>query len=428
MFYLSLIQKEIIAIAVVIVFLIIGYILVRIYLYNRNKIRENEMLTLNQVIKYKKFGEYLNYKIKKNEEYALYLISINNFDLLERTYNDSTIRTYLRNLARNLSMYLPYGGKIAQTKSRDTFILYVPAVENDYEVFGINLKNAALEQFNRNGISIRKTISIGYIDEKFPTISEQIEKNMFALIQSRRELGTIVKYDQINITSLTDYKNCYDEVRNNSVAFDLQEVVRKGSAEETEIYVNATINNIEFNEYLKSKSKSDQAWINFWLTELIIEKVINVYGNRKIILPISLKMLEKESFFEVFTVILSMSKTSLSQITISIKEDEVIENQIVIKNLLELRNIGIKISFEVKNISQALYSIIQSYHVSRIELSKDVLTNGDLSLEELYYFVKVNQIEVQLNEEIENDEATHIVKNTNNRIIVNGVKKNRGRK
>src|SRR5690554_7493808 len=57
--------------------------------------RSNKMLTMNLVIKHKLFLEYVKYQEKRNQNYLLYLIKINNLGLLEQTYSDHIVRNYL---------------------------------------------------------------------------------------------------------------------------------------------------------------------------------------------------------------------------------------------------------------------------------------------------------------------------------------------
>src|SRR5690554_6046846 len=126
--------------------------------------RSNKMLTMNLVIKHKLFLEYVKYQEKRNQNYLLYLIKINNLGLLEQTYSDHIVRNYLTMIAKTLSIDLPFGGKIAQTNQRDTFIMFYPNIDSDAHLLGKQIQRFAQKIYHENGVHIIKTNSIASID------------------------------------------------------------------------------------------------------------------------------------------------------------------------------------------------------------------------------------------------------------------------
>ena len=156
------------------------------------------MLTLNLVIKYKLFLEYLTYQEHKNQSFYLFLVKINNLSLVENTYGDHVTRNYLTHIAKELSVYLPFGGKVAQTNQRDKFIIYYPSMDEDKELLGKQFKLLAQKTYHENGIHITKTASVAAID------SFNLEALSSTLISSMKHLGKVTLHDE---TIKEDYES-----------------------------------------------------------------------------------------------------------------------------------------------------------------------------------------------------------------------------
>ena len=157
-------QKSLISVGASIIVLVLVYLSIRYYLKSLKKMKKHKMLTLNLVIKYKLFLEYLTYQEHKNQSFYLFLVKINNLSLVENTYGDHVTRNYLTHIAKELSVYLPFGGKVAQTNQRDKFIIYYPSMDEDKELLGKQFKLLAQKTYHENGIHITKTASVAAID------------------------------------------------------------------------------------------------------------------------------------------------------------------------------------------------------------------------------------------------------------------------
>jgi len=160
-------QKSLISFGAIIIIGILIYFGSIWYLKSYKKMKDNKMLTMNLVIKYKLFLEYLSYQDKNKQNYYLFLIKINNLGVLENTYSDYVVKNYLTKIVKELSIYLPFGGKIAQTTQRDTFIIYYPTIDDDPYLLGKQLKLFAQKSYHENGIHITKTNSI---DPLYPAL------------------------------------------------------------------------------------------------------------------------------------------------------------------------------------------------------------------------------------------------------------------
>lgn len=435
MFYLTMFEKQIISASMIIVFIILSYIFIKWFLKNRRKMIKTEMLTLNMVIKFKKFLSYLNYQNKQDEKYILYLVSIDNLDLLERTYDHQTVRTYLRRVAKNLSVYLPYGGKLAQTEKRDTFILYIPESNITEESYAESLKQAASEIFYKDHVSIIKNINITYLKTVSKDYFKDLNSLTKGLIQSTRNLGEVIMSEESTPVITSEYQHVTQSLTQSAVNIMGYDVTRLILDEKSEFYPEVYIDRVPMGEYLEKISISDQAWVNMWGVEALLQQLQTQKVKTKITLPILCLTLEKEGFIERLETLMYNYQYLPEQTIISIKESHISNQQEMIKNLFELKTLGYQISYQIKDITPNLYIDIQAYHVSRIEIEADLLLTQTEMIHELLYFAKVNQIETLVKsnqtdqiETFKNLNVTHLAEKNNQSFTLEKNKKSRGRK
>ena len=123
---MSMVQRTLLIIGSIVVIGTLIYLLIIWYMKTSKADKKNKMITMNLVIKYRLFSEYLDYKIESNESFYIYLLKINNLSQLEQRFNENIVKSFLTRVVKELSVYLPFGGKVAQTNIRDTFIIYYP--------------------------------------------------------------------------------------------------------------------------------------------------------------------------------------------------------------------------------------------------------------------------------------------------------------
>lgn len=419
MLALTLTQEKILSVFLILIFAVLIYLLSIFAIKNYKKSRKTNMLNLNMTIKYKQFKKYVEYQREEETQYILYLLSINNFKQLENYHKPTIISTYLKRVAKNISMYLPYGGKLAQTNQRETFVIYVSNSGFDPYDFGKQLKQAASEIFTVDGKQIQKAISISYITEKTNSLEKQFENLSYGLIESKRRLTEIVKYDESLITSTNDYNqivNKLNELEIKALCYDVHSIKSKFSKEK---YATLVLDNDILSNFIKTIPKIDQAWVNMWLIELILNAYRINMINGTITIPVTIQALEAKSFNYSLSQLIYINNFNPSEVIISISENGSTNLQLAIKNLLELKNLGFKLSYKVKEINNNVYQIVQSYHVDRLELNEELFANNNDILDEFLYFTKVNHLETLLKTE-QNDisnyldmNVTHILRRIN---------------
>ena len=423
---MSTIQITLLIIGTIVVIGTLIYLLIMWYLKSRKIEKKNRMMTMNLVIKYRPFLEYLNYQSTKNESFNIYLVKINNLTALEKRFNDNIVRAYLTRIAKELSVYLPFGGKIAQTNIRDTFIIYYPKTnEDEYEV-GERFKALANKSFTIGGLNIVKTNSVAIVDDL-----DYNNKNLTdTLVTSTRQLGAVTKYDENINNGSSEYFNLITRLNDDIYNVNSFEVIKNNDNRYKEIYNEIIINNNKIKTYLEKVPTIDQAWINL----NIIENLINILNDNNLFLnfslPILLNVLEKDLFVETLEHLIIGNGYLMEQVILSIKITNVTNEEKVIKNLLLLSNLGVKLSIELPNLNQENYSFIQKYNINRLEIDDNLMNDSQIS--ELLYFAKVNNLEIiyktnKKEQDMSELNVTHLtVKNIELKITNN--KKKRGRK
>lgn len=415
-------QKILISVGAFILISILIYLGTIWFLKSQKKMKDNKMLTMNLVIKYKLFLEYLTYQDKKDQNYLLFLVKINNLSIIENTYNDSVVRSYLTSIAKELSVYLPFGGKIAQTKVRDTFIMYYPVIDNDPYQLGKQIQSFAQKIYHENGVHIRMTNSVAIID------SFNLLNLSQAMISSVRNLGEPTFYNAQKHHMSDEYINLIDKLKQQTLKLKSYHIETIRVHKVNEVYNALAINDVDFNEFINRLPVMDQAWVNMYMVSYILNELYqkNIFANVSI--PILLSTIEKVQFINYIETVVKANQFLLENIILSIKITNITDEDQLIKNILALSNLGMKVSINLDEINQNMYNIIRRYHVKRLEVSDEMMRHELIA--DLLYFAKVNHIEVLyktsiLNQDTQKLNVTHITKDE---IKFNEGKQKRGRK
>jgi len=415
-------QKILISIGAIILISILIYLSVFWYLKSNKKMRDNKMLTMNLVIKFKLFLEYLAYQDKKNQNYLLFLVKINNLSILEKTYNDFVVRSYLTSIAKELSVYLPFGGKIAQTKVRDTFIMYYPVIDNDPYQLGKQIQSFAQKVYHENGVQILTTNSVAIID------NNNLSNLSHTMIRSVRNLGEPTFYNPQKDHNSDDFVNLNDKLKQQVFKLKSYHVETIRVHKVNEVYNMLLINDVELNGFMKKLPVVDHAWVNMYVISYILNELYqkNILANVSI--PLLLSTIESAQFVNYIETIIKANQFLLENIILSIQMTSISDEDQLIKNILTLSNLGMKISMNVEDINQNMYNNIRRYNVKRLEINDEMMHHEQIA--DLLYFAKVNHIEVLyktsiLNQDSQKLNVTHITKNE---IMFNEGKQKRGRK
>lgn len=422
---MSTVQRTLIVVASIIVIGTLIYLLFLLYKKNNISSKIERMNTMNLVIKFKYFNEYLNFQNENKEEFSLFLVRINNLNELENKYSDSAVKLYLTVLAKELSIYLPFKGKIAQTNNRDTFIIYYPKTNEDAFDVAWRFKEIISKINTKNNVTISKASSISH--GEMDSINVVLLQK--GLISSIRNLGLITKSDETLNVNLDDYNLVLNKVNSSKQAFTSLKVLNLNN-NSNEIFNILNINDLSFKEYIDSIPNIDQAWVNLIFIENLLSHLKYNSIKYNINVPVNLNVLEKELFNEYLELILNANNFDFNQLILSINLSSINNEDQIIKNLLTLSNFGVKLSLNLTSLNKDIYILIPRYNITRVEVNDSLMNSNEI--EELLYYAKVNNLEIIYKTKNKYDDLktlniTHITDNDLKLKSFN-IKESRGRK
>lgn len=387
-YVLNAFQRTLLVIGIVAIVLIVIYFLFLWYKKALVKDKKTKMTTLSLIINYRNFIEYTKYMQENGEDFDLYLIKINNLTSLENKYSSSGVKSYLNRVIKELSIYLPFGAKISATKDKNIFIVYYPNLEENKLEVGLRFKEVIEKGFTGNNIKIIKRSSVAQINERF-----YVDDNLLnTLICSVRNLGEVTLYNEDIIKNSEEFYNIKEKLKLAEIIYQGQIVKKNKDENYFEKYNTITIEDLKLLDYLKTIPEVDQAWFNIDLLENLLDLLNRNNYLGYLSLPVLLNTIEKEGFISSLEQMVYNNNFHLEHVILSIKITKVNFEEKIIKNILTLINLGVKISLDVNVLNQDIYSLIQKYHIKRLEVD-DLLMNDD-NITELLYFAKVNNLEV----------------------------------
>lgn len=386
------IQKGLLSFGLALLFGAIIFMLFAISRRLTRAIKKHKILSTNIILKPKEFNRYLTYQLQSLELFYLFVIQIQTSVLLDRCYKRSVVKEYYNKLLNELSIFLPYGGKIAEFNDRGTFILYYPSVEEDIIEIAETLKIISSQAFAVQDNNIQKSVNVGFLREDDYLDSDFKLKLMGSLVESSRNLGEITYSSRLSEETIKEHQDFVHDFKNIDLKLNLHKIEQPQAEHYREMYVVPVINNQDLASYFSQILAVDQPFVNMYLLETIL---MSLYENRIksiINIPIYLNTLEKHNFLYVIQVLLATYQYVFEQTVISLKLSTVENEEEVQRNILKLINMNVKISMQIDTLDQGIYPLIQKYNVKRVELN-DVLM-GNEAISEMLYFCEVNKIEV----------------------------------
>lgn len=398
MIYLSTIESIVISGASFFVLMIAAYILFRYYKKQTAHMKETKMMTLNDVIRYPQFTSFVKYQMRQQRKFYLLLFHIEGLDLLLKKQTNQVVSLYLRKMAKNVSMHLTYGSKLAQTPQRDTFMVYIPITDElDIDQLVHEIKWAASEAVLISSETIiQKVVNIGYtVYQEEITYDELIKQASTALLHAKRRLGNVTLYDQMHATSLDDYHHFIKTFKPVSLSVKLYDIMHVLKPVNQEMFIHAYIDNIEQMTFLKRVPQKDRAWVNMWMVEYVLGNMLTYRIKEAVSIPILISTLEKENFNERLYQLCEIYDIEISRLRLFLYDDEVTSEKAIVDALMEAKEKGCQIGYHIDEINQMIYHIIQAYYIDRLSLKASLIKKEDSTiLDELLYFARANHLDI----------------------------------
>lgn len=401
-YLISITQGSIISILLIPVFLVVGYILYKFIKKNFTKDHESRMLSLNLVITYPNFIKYITYKESIKEDFALYMVSINNFVDLTKKYNEKIIKAYVRRVVKNLSTTLPYGGKLAQTKKRDTFIMYVPNIYGNELEFANVIKEASFEPLVVNGKPILENIAIGYTTASAKPIAVLVDEANQALVASKRDLNTITRYTKSLVIAKEDHIYVTDRIDRDEYKITISDVIRDRNHREESFLMSVVANNLVFDNYLLQIAQADRLWVNMNIVLKVLDISEKYYIEKPIYLPFLISTLESKGFIENLETMLATRGIEANKVVLMLYPNTVYKQELIVENLLRLKETGFKFAYHLEPGKPQYTLFVEKYHISKILIDLEKNQYDPNFLEEISNYAQVNQVETIIKGDMQN--------------------------
>lgn len=405
---------NLIAFVLILITLLIIYGLYKVIIINKKKLINKNINSLNTVLSYNEFKYFLNYNINNNKRFTVYLVEIDNFNQLNRNFSKTVVSTYLKKLGLRLSMYLPYGGKIAQTPFRKSFILFTYESSKDKAIDYINsFKNIAESQYNINGRIISKSFNISYINSNDYNYNQIISGLKKANLISKMNLGIPMDFSNLTIKNIEKEQSLI----NKDISFKINNVYNLNQQNIIDsYYIETFIDNESFINYFNKMNEDAILYFNYFLIEITLESQKNAQK------PFNIKVFDKllitEEFLNKLLKTLNNFNMRVSDIFIEIiNSDEKLNDEIRLV-INKLKSIGFKLLIN-DQYNKNLSELILSYNPELVVVTKE-------NLEILRLCHKKSVYVLSLSNNIKNESITHIA--LENKTINFNRSKKRGRR
>lgn len=416
---LTTIQRNILAFALIVVFIILIYVLWLWIKKERQHAKKTKFMVLDNVISYKKMKKLIQYHVRQGEErpFSLMMVTIDHFDQILDYADSETTTEYIQRVGKLLEITLPLGAKLAQMEDRESFIICIPERPKQ-DVFlniGQSFKNMAEKRIELNdGNTIEKSASVALINYPDHAL------NMEELIQGLKTTTYAIKKRGGNdilfysIDMLEEKKNyqTYQVLKNAIKNKDIETQFSPIYDLESKYMIGAEIDTLwhketsqeHFKDFMPSlETSKDSYWFELWLLEKALSSHVSMIGinNHKryeLMIPAGVRQFENEMITEDIMHILDKYALEGDQLIFKIINPlQVNQETQFIKSLIDLQSYGIKLAVDISKIDDNLYYLLNEYKIDILLIDHLLLTTNhdkQIEVEELINFVKANQLEM----------------------------------
>lgn len=381
------------------VILIFCFILVVVLFYliklEYRRYQKDKLLMIDDITSFDELIKLILHKKEVEAHFELMYLSVDQFDQIANHIDDEGVYKYLLNVGKAIQMSLPRGAKFAQTKERETFLIYVPELLLDEPLHQLAFKfqQAASKKMKvTDDIYIKRPITIGITRNKeeksFETLFLELKQ---ALYHGKRENGNkIVLYEDSlyqKEETLKYYKEMKDAVKHNLIKktflpmFDTYEDKCYG----VEINFTYETDNqrkayFEFMPVLEETK--DAFWLNTLFLEQSLEDVFDLYQQIKhkrfyFFIPTSLELLRHEDALYLIDEKVKRYQCDSDKVVLYVP---LLRNQAtdqkLIKNIMALKNLGYHISIDYMKDLEQLVDYSSKLQVDFIRVRHDLLKDA----------------------------------------------------
>jgi len=373
MIYLTTSQYTILSILILCVSVPLIYLAYQAVMKERKRYKKDYYKHLDDLVKIKTFYDYIAYQMKTNTAFegSFLLISIDGFQRLSQYMRDDSMTKYLQHFGHRIKCLLPKGGKMAQTKSREIFIVYVKEKMNDEKLYTFASQyKSNLEKAMRlnDHYALNKTVTIAAINDKaLKQVEDITTKLKLTLYQGIRDGGNRVICYQPKFDNHMMFLSTYETLKHAIVSQTIQF--------ETMFFTNTTCEEIEgaivlpvFKESVLGHDMFQKQFMldletshdDYWFSQWMLESGLTYYqeyirtinkAHVPVVIFIHYSQLTHPQFIEQLTSFIYQNRLKTENMILRVFHIDVEQAKTVYQHVRELKSLGIQFALDyTKNV------------------------------------------------------------------------------
>lgn len=391
--YASTIENIIYSSVILVFCLILVIVLVYLIKLERKRYLKDKLETINDITTFEELIKLIEHKKEqKGSHFQLMYLSVDQFDQIATYIEEEGVYSYLLSVGKAIQMSLPRGAKFAQTKERETFLIYLPELLSDDLLYNLAVKfqQATSKKMKiTDDLYVKRQVTIGMTrnqeDVTFDRLFLQLKQ---ALYHGKRENGNqIILYNEQlnqNEETLKYYKEMKDAIKEGSIkrsylpifdtyedkcyGFDVKYTYEKNKEEK------------DFFEFMPLLEETGDAfWLNTVLLEQSLEDIFDLYQQIKnktfyFFLPTSLELLRHEDAVYLIDEKVKRYQYDSGKIILYVP---LLKNQStdvkLVKNVMALKNLGYHLSMDHQTDVQQLIDYTSKLQIDFLRVRQDLL-------------------------------------------------------
>lgn len=419
MTYLNSTQRNILTVALIVIFLILIYVLWLLIKKENTHALKTKFNTLNSVIPLKKMKKLIQFNIHQgeNQPFSLMMIKIDHFDQIIDFAESLMISEYIQRVGRLLEISLPLGARLAQTDERESFLIYFPEHYSKETFLNIaeGFKDMAEKRIELNdGLHIEKSASVAlirYPDEEttFEHIMNGLEATMYSI---QKDGGNHIRHYSANMieekANIETYRLLKEAMRLHEIEPLFIPIYDKNTKFMRGVEIDLVWHKPERDEYYQAfmpnlEASNDSYWMGLWMLEKALSSHISMIGINsrqpyEIMIPVGVRQLENPLIAQDIISVLEKYELSSNQLILKIMNPlQVNKESDYIKSLMELQSYGVRLAIDVLKIDDNLYYRLNEYKIDVLLINQSLLTkqhDKSMEMEELVNYSVAHEIEM----------------------------------
>lgn len=419
MTFLNSTQRNILTVALIVIFLILIYVL---WLWIKKEYKhalKTKFNTLNSVIPLKKMRKLIQYNIHQgeNQPFSLMMITIDHFDQILDFAEERTTSEYIQRVGRLLEITLPLGAKLAQTNERESFLIYFPEhySKETFITIAEAFKEMAEKRIELNdGFHIEKSASVAlirYPDDEigYEEIMNGLEATMYSI---QKDGGNHIRHYSANMieekANIDVYRSLKEAMRLHEIEPLFIPLYDRNTKFMNGVEIDLVWHKGEKDEFYKSfmpnlEATNDSYWMGLWMLEKALSSHISMIGINSrqpydMMIPVGVRQLENPQVAQDIMSVIEKYELNSNQLILKIINPlQVNKEADYIKSLMELQGYGVRLAIDVHKIDDNLYYRLNEYKIDVLLIDQSLLTkqhDKSIEMEELINFSVANRIEM----------------------------------